>query len=79
MGDFFDDYIKKCIDDKMTEAWKNCANYTGFTGATGTSATSSIYAPMVKGIRKIFEDAYVPLNLKEKTFLEQIVEIEDED
>ena len=72
MSDFFDDYIKKCIDDKMTEAWKNCANYTGFTGAAGT------YDPLVKGIRKIFEDAYVPLNVKEKTFLEQVVEIEDE-
>ena len=68
MGDFFDYYIKKCIDDKMTEAWKSVPKYTGFTG--------SIYDPMVKGIRKIFEDAYVPM--KEKTFLEQVVEIEDE-
>ena len=68
MGDFFDDYIKKCIDDKMSEALKGNNNYTGFTG--------SIYDPMVKGIRKIFEDAYVPM--KEKTFLEQVVEIEDE-
>lgn len=72
MGDFFDDYIKKCIDDKMTEAWKNCANYTGFTGAPG-----SAYDPLVKSIHKMFEDAYVPM--KEKTFLEQVVEIEDED
>lgn len=71
MGDFVDDYLKKCIDDKITEAWKNCANYTGFTGAAG-----SIYDPMVKGIMKIFENAYVPM--KEKTFLEQVVEIEDE-
>ncbi len=71
MSDFFDDYLKKCIDDKITEAWKNCAHYTGFTGATG-----SVYAPMIKGIQKIFEDAYVPM--KEKTFLEQVVEIEDE-
>lgn len=68
MGDFFDDYLKKCIDDKITEAWKNCAHYTGFTGA--------VCDPMVKGIQKIFEDAYVPM--KEKTFLEQVVEIEDE-
>ena len=74
MSDFFDDYIKKCIDDKMTEAWKNCANYTGFTGAPG-----SAYDPLVKSIHKMFEDAYVPLNVKEKTFLEQVVEIEDED
>lgn len=69
MGDFFDNYLKKCIDDKITEAWKNCANYSGFTGAVSD--------PMVKGIQKIFEDAYVPM--KEKTFIEQIVEIENED
>ena len=71
MSKFFEDYLKKCIDDKITEAWKSCSNYTGFTGATG-----SPYAPIVKGIQKIFEDAYVPM--KEKTFLEQVVEIEDE-
>lgn len=69
MGDFFEEYLKKCIDDKITEAWKSKNNYTGFTG--------SVYDPMVKGIRKIFEDAYVPM--KEKTFLEQVVEIENED
>ena len=73
MSDFVADYVKKCIDDKMTEAWKNCANYTGFTGAAGT------YDQLVKSIHKMFEDAYVPLNLKEKPFLEQVVEIEDED
>lgn len=36
--------------------------YTGFIGAPG-----SAYDPLVKGILKIFEDAYVPM--KEKTFL----------
>lgn len=71
MSDFVADYVKRCYDDKLMEVWKNCANYTGFTGAAG------VYDPMVKGIHKIFEDAYVPL--KEKTFLEQIEEIEDED
>lgn len=68
MGDFFDNYLKKCIDDKITEAWKSNKNFSGFTG--------SVADPMVKGIMKIFEDAYVPM--KEKTFLEQVVEIEDE-
>lgn len=71
MSNLWNDYLKKCIDDKITEAWKSNKNFSGFTGATG-----SPYAPMVKGIQKIFEDAYVPM--KEKTFLEQVVEIEDE-
>ena len=71
-ANFMDKYLKKCIDDKI-EAWKSNNNYTGFTGATGT------YGPITKAVRKLFEDAYVPLNTKEKTFLEQVVEIEDED
>lgn len=67
MSDFVQDYVKKCIDDKI-EPWKSNNNYTGFTGAVSD--------PIAKGIRKIFEDAYV--SLKEKTFIEKVVEIEDE-
>ena len=74
MSDFVQDYVNRCIDDKIIEAWKNCPNYTGFMGSTGSPGPA--YGPLVKGIRKIFEDAYVPM--KEKTFLEQVVEIEDE-
>mgnify|MGYP001409870460 FL=1 len=71
MSDFVADYVKRCYDDKLMEAWKSNANYSGFTGSVALD-------PLTKGIRKLFEDAYVPLNLKEKTFLEQVVEIEDE-
>lgn len=68
MSDFFEDYLKRCIDDRI-DPWKSNNNYTGFTG--------SVSNPIAKGIQKIFEDAYVPL--ENKTFLEQVVEIEDED
>jgi len=70
MSDFVADYVKRCYDDKLMEPWKSNANYSGFTGSVALD-------PLTKGIRKIFEDAYVPM--KEKPFLEQIVEIEDED
>lgn len=69
MSNFVQDYVKRCIDDKIMDPWKSNKNYSGFTGAVSD--------PMVKGIMKIFEDAYVPM--KEKTFIEQIVEIENED
>ena len=69
LSDFVADYVKRCYDDKIMEPWKNCGKYTGFTGAVSSD-------PLSKGIQKLFEDAYVPL--KEKPFLEQVVEIEDE-
>lgn len=69
MSDFVQAYVKRCYDDKLMEPWKSKNNYTGYTGSVALD-------PITKGIRKIFEDAYVPM--KEKTFLEQVVEIEDE-
>lgn len=70
MSDFVADYVKRCYDDKLMEPWKSNRNYTGFTGSVALD-------PLTKGIQKLFEDAYVPL--KEKPFLEQVVEIDDED